>query len=75
MGPQNVKILGPWGPRILKFWGPGGPKMEGPYLHMTPVLHKRKMATARLRSDVQQYVRSFDGNVDALYPLALVSTF
>ena len=29
MGPQNVKILGPWGPRILKFWGPGGPKMGG----------------------------------------------
>ena len=36
MGPQNVKILGPWGPRILKFWGPGGPKMGGPYFHMTP---------------------------------------
>ena len=37
MGPQNVKILGPWGPRILKFLGPGGPKMGWPYFHMTPV--------------------------------------
>ena len=39
MGPQNVNILGPWGPRILKFWGPGGPKMGGPYFHMTPALY------------------------------------
>ena len=24
-GPQNFKILGPWGPKILTFWGPMGP--------------------------------------------------
>ena len=36
MGPQNVKTLGSRDPRILKFWGPRGPKMGGPYFHMTP---------------------------------------
>ena len=30
-----------WGggaPKILKFWGHGGPKMGGPYFHMTPAV-------------------------------------
>ena len=50
MGPQNVNILGPWGPRILKFWGPGGPKMGGPYFHMTPVLRVLGWALTRMRN-------------------------
>ena len=38
MGPQHFKIWGARDPRILKFWGPWGPKMGGPYFHMTTVL-------------------------------------
>ena len=52
MGPQNVKNLGPWGPRILKFWGPGGPKMGGPYFHMTPADDVLPFPTGHLLSSV-----------------------